>query len=216
MRILAALLALAILAAPCSVLSAPSTPAPAAAEKPEVRRATFAGGCFWCMETAFEGRPGIVAVISGFSGGKELNPTYGEVSAGRTGHMESVEVVYHPSEISYERLLEIYWHNIDPTQGDGQFCDHGAQYRSAIFVRDAEERKLAERSKTAITNSKALDAPIVTRILPFTGFWPADEHHQDYYRKNPDDYHRYREGCGRDRRLQELWGAEAGAKPAVH
>jgi peptide-methionine (S)-S-oxide reductase len=216
MRILAVLLALAVLAAPCSVLSAPSASAPAAAEKPEVKHATFAGGCFWCMETAFEGRPGIVAVISGFSGGKEPNPTYEEVSAGRTGHMESVEVVYHPGEISYERLLEIYWHNIDPTQGNGQFCDHGAQYRSAIFVRDGEERKLAERSKNAITSSKALDAPIVTRILPFTGFWPAEEHHQDYFRKNPDDYHSYREGCGRDRRLQELWGAEAGAKPAVH
>ena len=216
MRILAALLALAVLAAPCSVHSAPSASAVVSAEKPEVKHATFAGGCFWCMETAFEGRPGIVAVISGFSGGKEANPTYGEVSAGRTGHMESVEVVYHPREISYERLLEIYWHNIDPTQGDGQFCDHGAQYRSAIFVRDAEERKLAERSKSAITNSKALRAPIVTRILPFTGFWPAEEYHQDYYRKNPDDYHRYREGCGRDRRLQELWGADAGAKPAVH
>jgi peptide-methionine (S)-S-oxide reductase len=216
MRILAALLALAVLAAPCSVRSAPSASAAVPAGKPEVKHATFAGGCFWCMETAFEGRPGIVAVISGFSGGKESNPTYGEVSAGRTGHMESVEVVYHPSEISYERLLEIYWHNIDPTQGDGQFCDHGAQYRSAIFVRDAGERSLAERSKSAITNSKALHAPIVTRILPFTGFWPAEEYHQDYYRKNPDDYHRYREGCGRDRRLQELWGAEAGAKPAVH
>jgi peptide-methionine (S)-S-oxide reductase len=216
MRILAALLALAVLAAPCSVRSAPSASAAVPAGKPEVKHATFAGGCFWCMETAFEGRPGIVAVISGFSGGKESNPTYGEVSAGRTGHMESVEVVYHPSEISYERLLEIYWHNIDPTQGDGQFCDHGAQYRSAIFVRDAGERSLAERSKSAITNSKALHVPIVTRILPFTGFWPAEEYHQDYYRKNPDDYHRYREGCGRDRRLQELWGAEAGAKPAVH
>jgi peptide-methionine (S)-S-oxide reductase len=216
MRILAALLALAVLIAPCSVHSAPSASAPAAAEKTQVRHATFAGGCFWCMETAFEGRPGIVAVISGFSGGKEPNPTYDQVSAGLTGHMESVEVVYHPSEISYERLLEIYWHNIDPTQGNGQFCDHGSQYRSAIFVRDAEERKLAERSKTALTNLKALHAPIVTRILPFTGFWAAEEHHQDYYRKNPDDYHRYREGCGRDRRLQELWGAEAGAKPAVH
>lgn len=216
MRILAVLLTLAILATPCPVLSSPSTPAAAPAGKTEVKHATFAGGCFWCMETAFEGRPGIVATISGFSGGKEPKPTYGEVSAGRTGHMESVEVVYHPSEISYERLLEIYWHNIDPTQGDGQFCDHGAQYRSAIFVRDAEERTLAERSKTALTKAKTLHAPIVTRILPFTGFWPAEEYHQDYYRKNPDDYHRYREGCGRDRRLEQLWGAEAGAEPAVH
>lgn len=212
MRFLAALLAVAALAAPGPVHSAPAT----SDAKPETRRATFAGGCFWCMETAFEGRPGIVAVISGFSGGKEAHPTYDEVSAGRTGHMESVEVVYHPSEISYERLLEIYWHNIDPTQGDGQFCDRGAQYRSAIFVRDAKERTLAEKSKSAIATTKTLPGPIVTRILPFTGFWPAEEHHQDYFRKNPDDYHRYREGCGRDRRLKELWGAQAGEDPAVH
>ena len=215
MRFLAAFLALLVLAAPCPVRSAPSTPA-ASSTKPEVKHATFAGGCFWCMETAYEGRPGVVAVISGFAGGKEANPTYDEVSAGRTGHMESVEVVYHPSEISYERLLEIYWHNIDPTQGDGQFCDRGAQYRSAIFVRDADERKQAERSKSAIEKVKTLRAPVVTRILPFTGFWPAEEYHQDYFRKNPDDYHRYREGCGRDRRLHELWGAKAGEDPAVH
>jgi len=216
MRFLAAFLALVVLAAPCPVRSAPSTPDASSAAKPEVKRATFAGGCFWCMETAFEGRPGIVAVISGFSGGKEAHPTYDEVSAGRTGHMESVEVVYHPSEISYERLLEIYWHNIDPTQGDGQFCDRGAQYRSAVFVRDDNERRLAEHSKSAIEKAKTLHAPIVTRILPFTGFWPAEEYHQDYFHKNPDDYHRYREGCGRDRRLEELWGAKAGEDPAVH
>jgi methionine-S-sulfoxide reductase len=180
MRFLAAFLALAVLAAPCPVRSAPSTPAASSSAKPEVRHATFAGGCFWCMETAYEGRPGVVAVISGFAGGKEANPTYDEVSAGRTGHMESVEVVYHPSEISYERLLEIYWHNIDPTQGDGQFCDRGAQYRSAIFVRDDDERRQAERSKSAIGKTKTLRAPIVTRILAFTGFWPAEEYHQDY------------------------------------
>ncbi|HET9940246.1 MAG TPA: peptide-methionine (S)-S-oxide reductase MsrA [Candidatus Eisenbacteria bacterium] len=216
MRFLAAILALLVLVAPCPVRSAPSTPAASSMAKPEVKHATFAGGCFWCMETAYEGRPGVVAVISGFAGGKEANPTYDEVSAGRTGHMESVEVVYHPSEISYERLLEIYWHNIDPTQGDGQFCDRGAQYRSAIFVRDDNERKQAERSKSAIEKAKTLHAPIVTRILPFTGFWPAEEYHQDYFRKNPDDYHRYREGCGRDRRLRDLWGAKAGEDPAVH
>ena len=235
MRFLAVLGALAAVAAASPSLSAPSSTSSTAAgasataaspqtagattapkEKLEVRRATFAGGCFWCMETAFEGRPGIVAVISGFSGGSEQNPTYQQVSAGLTHHMESVEVVYHPGEISYERLLEIYWHNIDPTQGDGQFCDRGAQYRSAIFVRTDEERKLAERSKAALEKSKVLDRPIVTRILPFTGFWPAEEYHQDYYRKNPDDYHRYREGCGRDRRLHELWGDGAGAGQVVH
>ncbi len=224
MRFLAILGAFTALAAVSPGLTASASSQPSAAPAPraaaqsqaEVRRATFAGGCFWCMETAFEGRPGIVAVISGFAGGTEKNPTYEQVSAGRTGHMESVEVVYHPREISYERLLDIYWHNIDPTQGDGQFCDRGAQYRSAIFCRTDQERKLAEHSKEALEKAKTLDSPIVTRILRFTGFYPAEEYHQDYYRKNPDNYHQYREGCGRDRRLMELWGIKAGAEPAVH
>jgi peptide-methionine (S)-S-oxide reductase len=169
--------------------------------------ATFAGGCFWCMETAYEGIPGVISVTSGFSGGAEKNPTYEQVSAGRTGHMESVQVLYDPKRITYRKLLEIYWHNIDPTQGNGQFCDHGNQYRSAIFFGSGEERRLAlESEKVAKAEIREKQKPFVTQILPFKAFWPAEEYHQDYYKKNPANYHAYREACGRDRRLRELWG----------
>jgi peptide-methionine (S)-S-oxide reductase len=171
--------------------------------------ATFAGGCFWCMEAAFEALPGVFSVTSGFSGGPEKNPTYNQVSAGLTGHRESIQVVYDPKKITYAKLLDVYWHNIDPTQDDGQFCDRGKQYRSAIFFRGATQRRSAEASKRAIETSKRLKRPIVTPILPFTAFWPAEEYHQDYYKKNPEHYHAYRTGCGRDRRLLEVWGAEA-------
>lgn len=168
--------------------------------------ATFAGGCFWCMETAFEGLPGVLSVTSGFSGGPEKNPTYKEVSAGKTHHMESVQVEYDPRRISYARLLTIYWHNIDPTQGDGQFCDHGAQYRSAVFYRTPEEHRLAQISERAAAAEIRVKKAFVTQIIPFAAFWPAEEYHQDYYKKNPADYHAYRSGCGRDRRLKEIWG----------
>ncbi|HTM01152.1 MAG TPA: peptide-methionine (S)-S-oxide reductase MsrA [Candidatus Omnitrophota bacterium] len=168
--------------------------------------ATFAGGCFWCMETAFEGMPGVLSVTSGFSGGPEKNPTYKDVSAGKTHHMESVQVEYDPQRTSYARLLTIYWHNIDPTQGDGQFCDRGAQYRSAIFYRSPEEHRLAQISERAAAAEIRVKKPFVTQIVPFTAFWAAEEYHQDYYRKNPADYHAYRTGCGRDRRLKEIWG----------
>lgn len=168
--------------------------------------ATFAGGCFWCMETAFEGIPGVLSVTSGFSGGPEKNPTYKEVSAGRTHHMESVQVEYDPARISYAKLLSTYWHNIDPTQGDGQFCDHGAQYRSAVFYRTPEEHRAAQISERAAAAEIRVKKPFVTQVLPFTAFWPAEEYHQDYYKKNPADYHAYRSGCGRDRRLKEVWG----------
>jgi len=179
----------------------------AAESAPAARaQATFAGGCFWCMETAYEGIPGVLAVTSGFSGGPEKNPTYHDVSAGRTGHMESVQVDYDPRRISYSRLLTIYWHNIDPTQGDGQFCDHGKQYRSAVFYRNAEERRLVQASERAAAAQIRIKKPFVTRILPFTAFYPAEEYHQDYYKKNPANYHSYRAGCGRDRRLMEIWG----------
>ena len=171
--------------------------------------ATFAGGCFWCMEPPFEALPGVFSVTSGFSGGPEKNPTYNQVSAGITGHRESIQVVYDPKKITYTKLLDVYWHNIDPTQDDGQFCDRGKQYRSAIFVRGTAQRRRAEESKHAIEASKRLKGPIVTPILPFTAFYPAEEYHQDYYKKNPEHYHAYRTGCGRDRRLREVWGAEA-------
>ena len=168
--------------------------------------ATFAGGCFWCMETAYEGIPGVISVTSGFSGGNEKNPTYEQVSAGLTGHMESVQVTYDPKRITYRKLLEIYWHNIDPTQGDGQFCDHGKQYRSAIFYGSGEERRLALESEKIAKTEIRVKKPFVTQILAFKTFYPAEEYHQDYYRKNPANYHAYREGCGRDRRLRDLWG----------
>ena len=194
---------LAFLLQPLSAAASPTTPAPA------TDRATFAGGCFWCVEAAFEGVPGVLSVTSGFSGGAEKNPTYEKVSSGSTGHAESVQVVFDPKRISYAALLQIFWHNIDPTQSNGQFCDHGRQYRSAIFWKDATQRQLAEESKRAIEASKRFARPIVTEIVRFAAFYPAEEYHQDYYKKNPEHYHAYRTGCGRDRRLREIWGNEA-------
>jgi peptide-methionine (S)-S-oxide reductase len=171
--------------------------------------ATFAGGCFWCMEPPFEKLPGVVSVTSGYSGGPEKNPTYEQVSAGKTGHMESIQIVYDPKKIAYSKLLDVFWHNIDPTQRDGQFCDRGTQYRSAIFYSNATQRRLAEESKLGIEKSRGLTRPIVTPIVAFRAFYRAEEYHQDYYKKNPTDYDAYRTGCGRDKRLQALWGAEA-------
>jgi peptide-methionine (S)-S-oxide reductase len=177
----------------------------------QAAKATFAGGCFWCEETAFEGKPGVIAVISGYSGGDEQSPTYEQVSAGRTGHLESVQVLYDPAKTTYAKLLDIFWRNIDPTQDDGQFCDRGKQYRAAIFAMDATQRKLAEESKRRLVAEKRWKRPVVTEVRAFKYFWPAEEYHQDYYRKNPADYQSYRLGCGRDRRLKELWGNEAPA-----
>ena len=163
-----------------SASSAPSA-APAALE-----HATFAGGCFWCMEPPFESLPGVRSVTSGYSGGPEKNPTYHQVSAGLTGHTESVDIVFDPKTISYERLLEVFWRNIDPTQRNGQFCDRGAQYRSAIFYRSPRQKTLAEQTRDALARSKRLKASIVTEVKPFQAFYPAEEYHQDYYKKNPD------------------------------
>jgi peptide-methionine (S)-S-oxide reductase len=175
-------------------------------------KATFAGGCFWCMVKPFVELPGVVQVVSGYSGGQKRNPTYEEVSAGTTGHAESVQVIYDPAKTSYARLLEVYWHNVDPTSAEGQFCDRGHQYRSAIFVQDESERRLAEESRLAqqAEVAKTVNKPIVTEIVPFAEFWPAEEYHQYFYQKNPVRYESYRLGCGRDRRLQEIWGAKAG------
>lgn len=196
---------------PCAAAAAPgATPAPTRAVATD--RAVFAGGCFWCMETAFEGLPGVSAVISGYTGGAKLDPTYEEVSAGGTGHAESIEVRYDPRRITYAQLLDIFWHNIDPTQSNGQFCDHGTQYRSAIFYRDSTQKRLAEASKRAIeTTPQRFTSPIVTQIVAAGRFWPAEEYHQDFYRKDPVQYESYRLGCGRDRRLTALWG-----KPGRH
>ena len=172
-----------------------------------VARATFAGGCFWCIETAFEGLPGVTSVISGYTDGAKRDPSYDEVSSGRTGHTESVEITFDPGRISYADLLEIFWHNIDPTQANGQFCDRGTQYRSGIFYHDSTQRRLAEASKRRLeTTPPRFKGPIVTAIVAATRFWPAEDYHQDYYRKDPVRYQSYRAGCGRDRRLIELWG----------
>jgi len=193
----------------------PATLHAAKAPSAATAHAYFAMGCFWCGENDFEGRPGVRSVVSGYTGGKEKNPTYEQVSAHMTGHFEAVDVAYDPAHISYEKLLDIFWHSIDPTQGDGQFCDLGKQYRSAIFYRDSTEAKAAYATKRALEKSGVLKKPIVTLILPASTFWPAEEYHQNYCRVNPDQYSSYREGCGRDKRLAQIWGASA-AKPASH
>lgn len=173
-------------------------------------KATFAGGCFWCMEPPFEKLDGVLSVTSGYTGGKKTNPTYEEVSSGGTGHLESVEILFDPAKVSYEQLLEVFWRNVDPTDGGGQFCDRGEQYRTAIFVHDAAQRSAAEASKAALDAAKRLPGPVVTPILAASAFYPAEEYHQDYWKKNPLRYRYYRGGCGRDERLKELWGSEAG------
>jgi peptide-methionine (S)-S-oxide reductase len=171
-----------------------------------LEKATFAGGCFWCMEEAFEGVKGVISVTSGYTGGKKANPSYQEVSAGGTGHAESVEVIYDPSKVSYSELLTNFWHNIDPTTPDRQFCDHGNQYRSAIFYHDETQKRLAEESKQKLQKSKPFDGPIVTQIDPASMFYPAEGYHQDFYKKNPIRYKFYKYNCGRAQRLKELWG----------
>jgi peptide-methionine (S)-S-oxide reductase len=187
-------------------LSALSLGAPAASNA----KAIFAGGCFWCEETAFEGVPGVVSVTSGFTGGQKKNPTYEEVSSGSTGHAESVEVIFDPGKISYERLLEIFWHNVDPFDAGGQFCDRGTQYRSAIFYLDDAQRQAALASKAKLEEQPRFKGKIVTQIVAASTFYPAEEYHQDFYKKNPVRYREYRLGCGRDARLKQIWGEAAG------
>ena len=179
----------------------------ASAQAPTRATAIFAGGCFWCVEAAFDKVDGVLSTTSGYTGGTKVNPTYEEVSAGRTGHYESLKVEYDPARVSYEKLLDVFWHNIDPVDAAGQFCDKGPQYRAAIFVANDNERALAEASKAALTKSGKLPGPIVTAILPATTFYPAEEYHQDYYLKNPAHYKFYRWSCGRDNRLEQVWGA---------
>lgn len=172
--------------------------------------AVFAGGCFWCEETAFEGVPGVLLVTSGYTGGQVANPTYEQVSAGVTGHAESVQVTYDPGKISYEKLLDIFWHNVDPLQKDAQFCDHGTQYRSAIFYQGEGQRRAAEASRAKLEEEARFKGKIATEIVPASTFYRAEEYHQDFYKKSPVRYYSYRTGCGRDARLKELWGAAAG------
>jgi len=193
--LLAILIALGLLAVHAS----------AQAPKKGLAKATFAGGCFWCMEAPFDKLDGVVSTTSGYTGGTKKNPTYEEVSDGGTGHAESVEVVYDPSKVSYAKLLDVFWHNVDPLTANAQFCDHGNQYRTAIFVHDAEQKRLAEESRAQV-QKKFPEQKVVTQIVQAGTFYPAEEYHQDYYEKNPIRYKFYRTSCGRDARLEELWG----------
>ncbi|HVP29606.1 MAG TPA: peptide-methionine (S)-S-oxide reductase MsrA [Myxococcota bacterium] len=182
----------------------------AGAAQGETATATFAGGCFWCMEPPFEALVGVVSVTAGYTGGHVPNPTYEQVSAGGTGHAESVQIVYDPSQVSYETLLDVFWHNVDPLAKDRQFCDVGHQYRTAIFVHGPEQRKLAEASRDALRASGPLQGRVIaTEIVDAGPFYPAEEYHQDYYKKNPLRYRFYRATCGRDARLNEIWGDRA-------
>jgi peptide-methionine (S)-S-oxide reductase len=186
--------------APCAAQAKPAG-APAATAK-----ATFAGGCFWCMEEALDKVPGVISTVSGYMGGRLKNPTYEQVSGGGTGHAEVVQVEFDPAKVSYGRLLEVYWRNIDPTQKDAQFCDYGSQYRSGIFYHNDEQKRLAEASRLALQKNKPFRGEIVTEITRAAEFYPAEGYHQDYYQKNPARYKFYKSGCGREARLQQLWG----------
>ena len=173
----------------------------------KLKIATFAGGCFWCMEPPFDKLEGVLSTTSGYTGGRTVSPTYEDVCSGTTGHAEALQVTYDPARVGYEKLLEVFWHNIDPLARDRQFCDVGEQYRSAIFFHDEDQKHLAEASKQELFKSGRFKQPIATEIVPATAFYPAEEYHQDYYKKNPIRYKFYRFNCGRDQRLKELWGS---------
>jgi peptide-methionine (S)-S-oxide reductase len=185
--------------------AAAQTAPPAAPAKTAV--ATFAGGCFWCVEEAFDKVPGVLSTVSGYTGGTVANPTYEQVAGLKnTGHAESVRVTYDPAKVSYKQLVDWFWRNIDPTQAKGQFCDTGSPYRSAIFYHDEEQRQIAEESKAALAASGRFKQPIVTEIVAAGPFYNAEDYHQDYYKKNPHRYQFYKFGCGRAQRLEQLWG----------
>ena len=173
---------------------------------PNAATATFAGGCFWCMEPPFDKLDGVLSTTSGYIGGRTANPNYEQVSAGRTGHAEAVQVRYDPKKIDYQTLLDVFWRNIDPLAANRQFCDVGDQYRSAVFFHGAEQERLARASKQALEQSGRFKQPIVTELVAAGRFYPAEDYHQDYYTKNPVRYRYYRWNCGRDQRLEELWG----------
>lgn len=204
LRTLFMVLAGVLLAGPLQ--AAPETPA---AAQPGSAVAVFAGGCFWCTESDFDKVPGVLSTTSGYIGGHVENPTYEDVSYGKSGHIEAVQVRYDSSKISYAQLLEVFWPTIDPITPNAQFCDKGPQYRSAIFYGNPQEQALAEASKAALERSGKLPGPVLTEILAATTFYPAEEYHQDYHSKNPIRYAYYRNGCGRDARLEQLWGKKA-------
>jgi peptide-methionine (S)-S-oxide reductase len=208
-RRLALLLTAALIAAvgsAAAISSAAKDGDPPMSEPTKLAKATFAGGCFWCMEPPFDKLDGVISTTSGYTGGNKKNPTYEEVSAGATGHAEAIEVVFDPAKISYRRLLEVFWRNIDPTTVNRQFCDVGDQYRTAIFYHGEEQERLAEESKKKLEESGKLSRPIVTEITAAGEFYPAEDYHQNYYEKNPLRYKFYRYSCGRDERLEQLWG----------
>jgi len=204
--LLALTFVLASLFASLGLASAQMAPLPQA--KPGQAVATFAGGCFWCVESDFDHVPGVISTTSGYTGGTVKNPTYHQVSAGGTGHAESVEVIYDPKKVSYAQLLTYFWRHVDPTVKDRQFCDVGNQYRTAIFVHGAEQKKLAEASKKKV--EAELKTPIYTEIVDAGTFYPAEVYHQDYYEKNPTKYKFYRWNCGRDQRVKQIWGTHKG------
>jgi peptide-methionine (S)-S-oxide reductase len=175
--------------------------------KKKTDTAIFAGGCFWCMEAPFDDVKGVISTTSGYTGGTKKNPTYHEVGSGTTGHCESMQVEFDPAKVTYETLLQVYWHNIDPTQSDGQFCDHGNQYRAEIFYHDEAQRVAAEASRKEMEKKFGV---VAVKVTPASTFYPAEDYHQDFYLKDPEQYHSYRELCGRDRRLHDLWGDDAG------
>jgi peptide-methionine (S)-S-oxide reductase len=189
-----------------SLSGAQQSPAPAAAASGEQALAVFAGGCFWCMEPPFDRLDGVLSTISGYTGGSKADPTYHEVSGGSTGHTEAVQIAYDPAKVSYQELLDVFWHNVDPLDAGGQFCDRGSQYRTAIFAENAEQRRLAEASKEALAESGRFEQPIATEIVDASTFYPAEDYHQNYYMTNPVRYKFYRWNCGRDQRLTQLWG----------
>ncbi len=197
------------LLATLAIITALAASAPAAPNQGNTATAIFAGGCFWCMEPPFDKLDGVISTTSGYTGGTKVDPSYNQVSSGSTKHREAVQIVYDPKRVSYEKLLEVFWRNIDPLDGRGQFCDKGRHYTSAIFALDDAQRVAAEESKAAIESGGKLNGKIRTEILTAGPFYPAEDYHQDYYKKNPVRYKYYRWGCGRDARLQKLWGAAA-------
>ncbi len=180
-----------------------------------MKKATFAGGCFWCMQPPFRNLDGVTDVVSGYAGGTKANPTYEEVSSGTTGHLESVQVTYDPDEISYDQLLDVFWRQIDPTDAEGQFADKGSQYHTAIFYHDDEQKRLAEASKKNLDRSGKFKKPVATEIRPYTSFYPAEGYHQDYDKKNPGRYHEYKTFSGRESYLAKTWGG-SGKKVKVY
>ncbi len=196
-----------VVLATCGQSMAQNTPVVSAKQtEPVVGVATFAGGCFWCTESDFDKIPGVISTTSGYIGGTVINPTYEQVSAGKTGHVEAVQVRFDPAKTNFAKLLAAYWPTIDPLTPNRQFCDSGTQYRSVIFYHNADQRQQAEVSKAALVSSGRFTQPIVTELLPATTFYPAEEYHQDFHNKNPIRYKYYRYSCGRDARLKQVWG----------